>query len=210
MPKWYTSSPTLTHPSNCSQNDLVVCGQGLYAGGAAQCTTCPLSISKVFSLVASESTDLFKVTVVFEYVPYTKIGSVPKGTMAFKRSAVASENVLIAIGWPLDRKAGEEQEGDNEYVIKSRKVTRKIAETLREGEGGVGVQGYTNYCNCFAFVLVLIWIDVYCCSLDHEESVLANDKAQSMFEDYPRLQQIKKCYDPENIFHRWFPITPAA
>ena len=28
--------------------------------------------------------------------------------------------------------------------------------------------------------------------------------------NYPRLQEIKKKYDPENIFNRWYPITPAA
>jgi FAD/FMN-containing dehydrogenase len=36
------------------------------------------------------------------------------------------------------------------------------------------------------------------------------DKAQVIFgQNYPRLQKIKKRYDPENIFNKWFPITPA-
>ncbi|KAG6835269.1 hypothetical protein H0H93_003257 [Arthromyces matolae] len=36
------------------------------------------------------------------------------------------------------------------------------------------------------------------------------DKAKAAFgENYPRLQSIKKQYDPENIFNKWFPITPA-
>lgn len=37
------------------------------------------------------------------------------------------------------------------------------------------------------------------------------DKASVLFgPNYPRLQQLKKQYDPEMLFSRWFPIRPAA
>ncbi|KAL1757333.1 hypothetical protein FB107DRAFT_273126 [Schizophyllum commune] len=37
-----------------------------------------------------------------------------------------------------------------------------------------------------------------------------DDKARATFgAKYPKLQRIKKKYDPENIFNRWCPITPA-
>lgn len=36
-------------------------------------------------------------------------------------------------------------------------------------------------------------------------------KAAALFgENYPRLQEIKKKYDPDAIFNKWFVITPAA
>jgi FAD/FMN-containing dehydrogenase len=39
----------------------------------------------------------------------------------------------------------------------------------------------------------------------------ADERAKLVFaENYPKLQRIKKCYDPDNVFNKWFPITPAA
>ena len=36
------------------------------------------------------------------------------------------------------------------------------------------------------------------------------DKAKLLFRtNYPRLQQIKKKYDPDMVFNKWFVITPA-
>ena len=48
--------------------------------------------------------------------------------------------------------------------------------------------------------------------LDHspEDEQLEN-KAEALFgKNYPRLQELKKKYDPENIFNKWFAITPCA
>jgi FAD/FMN-containing dehydrogenase len=37
------------------------------------------------------------------------------------------------------------------------------------------------------------------------------DRAKLAFgSNYPKLQQVKKKYDPESVFNRWFPIIPAA
>lgn len=52
--------------------------------------------------------------------------------------------------------------------------------------------------------------------IDHDGSCNVQDlgvkksNAEILFNDnFPKLQQIKKKYDPKNIFVNWFPITPA-
>jgi FAD/FMN-containing dehydrogenase len=38
----------------------------------------------------------------------------------------------------------------------------------------------------------------------------SDEKARNGFgENYSRLQKVKKQFDPDNFFNRWFPITPA-
>jgi FAD/FMN-containing dehydrogenase len=52
------------------------------------------------------------------------------------------------------------------------------------------------------------------CTLDAEGTAGSADevkeKARIAFgENYPALQKVKKTYDPDNVFNRWFAITPA-
>ena len=45
---------------------------------------------------------------------------------------------------------------------------------------------------------------------DSADGIVKN-KAEGLFgKNYPRLQELKKKYDPENIFNKWFAITPSA
>ena len=47
------------------------------------------------------------------------------------------------------------------------------------------------------------------CILDIDGEV-SEDRAKVIFgENYPRLQKVKKEWDPDMIFNRWFPIIPA-
>jgi FAD/FMN-containing dehydrogenase len=52
-----------------------------------------------------------------------------------------------------------------------------------------------------------MFIDMICFV---DPAVAETDKAKVAFDkNYPKLQGIKKKYDPENIFNKWFPIMPA-
>jgi FAD/FMN-containing dehydrogenase len=41
------------------------------------------------------------------------------------------------------------------------------------------------------------------------ESDGTTDAAIVFGTNYPRLREIKKKYDPDNVFHKWYPIKPA-
>ena len=48
-------------------------------------------------------------------------------------------------------------------------------------------------------------------SPEEEDGVVVTNRAEAMFgKNYPKLQELKKKYDPENIFNKWFAITPSA
>lgn len=43
------------------------------------------------------------------------------------------------------------------------------------------------------------------------DGIVRASKAETNFgSNYKRLQEIKKKYDPELVFNKWFVITPAA
>jgi FAD/FMN-containing dehydrogenase len=40
---------------------------------------------------------------------------------------------------------------------------------------------------------------------------LGDERVRDVFgENYERLQKLKAKYDPDMVFHKWFPITPKA
>lgn len=44
-----------------------------------------------------------------------------------------------------------------------------------------------------------------------KEGAIPGDRSQIFFSKaYPKLQAIKKKYDPESVFNKWYPITPTA
>ena len=43
------------------------------------------------------------------------------------------------------------------------------------------------------------------------DEVISSDRTAKLYgANYKRLKQIKKKYDPELVFNKWFAITPAA
>jgi len=172
---------------NTLQNPMTFHGQGVYFKGLAHKKPDFESISKAHEKVIEigKYPD-FKGNVIFEYFPLAKIASVPNGTTAFRRDPTPS--VMVAILWKTNS-------AENSDL--ARTLAYDIAAVIKGGQSEITASqslGYSNY--------------------DPEgvpgEKETVPDKAKLVFaENYPKLQKIKKTYDPENIFNKWLPITPA-
>ncbi|KAF8897203.1 FAD binding domain-containing protein [Infundibulicybe gibba] len=112
----------------------------------------------------------------------------PSNTTAFRRDPTPS--ILISVMWAEDVP---------EKTDMARAVAYDLVNILKGGQPEMTNDqslGYSNY--------------------DPEGVVTSGNKnspkkAQLVFgPNYPRLQQIKKKYDPGNIFNKWFPIEPAV
>ncbi|KAF9559964.1 FAD-binding domain-containing protein [Agrocybe pediades] len=166
---------------NALQNGMTGHGKGVYQKGSVINRPSPSVVAKAHDKFAEivQSHQLGG-QVIYEYVSLKKINSVPVDATAFPRGLEA--NVLINISWDNTvRDASKE----------GRKYATKLTDILRGEVVDSHVPGYSNYD-------------------DSATAAIAEDKAKIAFRtNYPKLQGIKKKYDPENIFNKWFPITPA-
>ncbi|TCD69760.1 hypothetical protein EIP91_006296 [Steccherinum ochraceum] len=116
----------------------------------------------------------------FEYLPKTKINSVPADSAPFRRDLQG--NTLLVAQW---------QDDTPEKSRKAKEIVYALAKVLRtEGEG------YGNYTS----------------ESDAAPTggSVTTDRVKAMFrEHYPRLQDIKKKYDPDMVFNQWYTIIPA-
>lgn len=162
------------------------------------------SISKAFDYIQEVSGPDFKANILFEYFPLGKISAVSPEITAFRRDPTAS--ILALVMWKEDTKENSDR---------GRSVAHELAELVVAGQQGVSptqIMGYSNYgkrvLTMSGNVPLLIYV------IDPEavdgKKGSVSDKAKAVFADnYPKLQRIKKRYDPDNIFNKWFPITPA-
>ena len=76
---------------------------------------------------------------------------------------------------------------------------------LDQNEQGYGNYGTSNLVPAQPEQLIMQTLDQ---DINEKDG---KDRARSLFlENYPRLQELKKKYDPENIFNKWFAIIPSS
>ncbi|KAG5651060.1 hypothetical protein H0H81_010042 [Sphagnurus paluster] len=155
-------------------------GQAVYQKGSAHPNPKYTSIAQAYEKLISLSKPGLKVNIVFEYFPLGKVISVPQGTTAFRRDPTPT--LLLMAQW--EETSGIDTERAREITHEITSIVAGTQTELLEAERF----GYGNY----------------------DADAVTGRKAKAVFAlNYPRLQTIKKRYDPDNIFNKWFAITPA-
>ncbi|KAI9001297.1 FAD-binding domain-containing protein [Trametes punicea] len=168
------------------QNFVAGPGQNVYMKGAFAPEAFPRALlPQVFQRVVelSSSPD-YIVALLMEYVPLHAVNAVPDDATAYRRGLTS--NVLCAV---YAKRDGEDA------LAYARDAARELT-ALFAGRSEDNL-GYGNY------------------SPDSDAlptgGTVPVDKAKVLFgSNYPRLQQIKRKYDPDMLFRKWFAITPAA
>ena len=164
-------------------------------------------LDRLVSLATTTSSEIQPV-VILEFFPLKKIQSIPNGTCAFQRPKF--NNGILVMTW---------KNNTLENLKLARSIAREFASMVAIGQQKYHVQveqGYGNY-GTLVFLVQILMAGVIAADmrkLDHtqEEDGVGDvkNKAEALFrENYPRLQELKKKYDPENIFNKWFAITPS-
>ncbi|KAI0637906.1 FAD-binding domain-containing protein [Trametes polyzona] len=172
---------------NALQNEMAQPGQNAYLKGTFAPQPLPRDVLfKAFERVSALSAPAdYAFGLLLEYFPLHVANAVPDDATAYPRSL--SPNVLCSVF------AKRDDDAALAYIRDSARELVGIFEAASSGERSVG---YGNY------------------SPDSDtlptEGAVPVDKAKQLFgSNYPRLQQIKKKYDPERVFNKWFNITPA-
>jgi hypothetical protein len=137
---------------------------------------------RLLDQIVSLAASEVQAAVLVEYFFYKKIQSVPNGTCAFKRPTF---NYGVAfLTW---------KSNTPEKLQLARSIGREFASIVTISQqkylgAGEVLHGFGNYAH-------------------HPDE---DNRVEILFgENYPRLQELKKKYDPENIFNKWFAIIPG-
>ena len=138
--------------------------------------------------------------ILFEWWPNRKINSVAPDATPYRRNLNA--NSLIIVTW---------KEESQELAERAKQAAAAIKSFMPEGQG-YGNYNISKYSSFLQTEISTVGVDA-CPALQDEgpqSSGPTAGKAHGLFgEYYPRLQAVKKEYDPDVIFNKWFPITPA-
>lgn len=198
-----TSDCVFDHAFPILQNGIAVPGRNVYMRGVTQLTpkldVAQAVLKRIAELGVSDPD--VQVGMLFEYFSLAKVNSVAHDATAF-RSRGPKGNVLAQVAWANDTPEKSKRGRDIAHELTGI-ITAKEREA-HEYENS----GYGNYGRCRRIVRRAAWLTTRA-SLEGEEKV-SPEKTHKLFGDnYPKLQQIKKKYDPEMLFAKWFVIQPA-
>jgi len=121
----------------------------------------------------------FTLTVMHEYCPQDKVNSVHVDTTPYRRDLPG--HTLFVVQW---------KDNTPENALKAKEIADVYASEM--APQGEGYGNYTSESDALPAV-----------------GAIVTDKTLALFgKHYPRLQAIKKRYDPEMVFNQWYTIVP--
>ncbi|KAI5117034.1 hypothetical protein M0805_002250 [Coniferiporia weirii] len=178
---------------NAMQNDFALADRNRYMTGLLQTSIRAETATQILDAVVSASADpdsaasQLALMAAFEYFPINKVITVPRDATAFE-NRTTSQNVMVNCSWGSHETLTPE-EGLMTGRAKVHAVVRLIAGFEKDAEAAE-TRAYGNYSS--------------------EADTTSSDRSATLFgANYPRLQALKKKYDPDVVFNKWFAITPA-
>jgi hypothetical protein len=142
------------------------------------------------------------IIIVWEFINMKRAASIPVDATAYRMRA-ETPSLALVIHWQ-----GESTEATRDAKERLLKVRQIADENLKDtfvGGRGEDVTGYGNYGGYYSPLLAVVL--TFIAEPGDTQSV---DAARQLFgKNYPRLQEVKKTYDPGMLFHSWYPVQPA-
>ncbi|KAJ3519754.1 hypothetical protein NM688_g9255 [Phlebia brevispora] len=168
---------------NTVLNGMAEHGRCCWMRGVLMDETSRMLTPEIFDKVISYSEDgKFDTALMFEFLPHGKINAISPHETPYCRHLPG--NALSLVQW---------NENTPENAAKGLDLATKISSLVK-----VPGEAYGNY------------------SPDTEALPVAEDpvkpnRAKDLFrEQYPRMQEIKRKYDPDMLFNKWFVVNPVS
>ncbi|KAH8102177.1 hypothetical protein BXZ70DRAFT_1016565 [Cristinia sonorae] len=167
---------------NGLQNDFVPHGQNYFLKAVRLSRpSLEMTQSNFDKVLELSNFEELNVMLAFEYVSHAKVNSVSVDETPYRRDLPG--NAMILVTWKDD---------DPKKLQAAREAAHALAKITPEGTA------YGNFTGPDSEALPA-------------EGAIPGDRSQAYFSGaYPKLQALKKKYDPGMVFNKWYPITPAA
>ncbi|KAL5487870.1 hypothetical protein ACEPAI_5978 [Sanghuangporus weigelae] len=168
---------------NSLQNSNFPHGRNYYFQGVVQDHYSAAAAKKsAFERVCEVSSKDVSVVLGIELYPLRKVNSIPKDATAFNLRG-AESNIFSLAAWDDD---------SHEAALRGKEAAHAVTQSISISEEKPEVSNLTAYGNYLG------------------DEKLSSERSLKVFgENYPRLQQLKKKYDPDMLFSKWFKIVPA-
>ena len=186
-------------------NEMTTHGKYRYFKSVYEATPRPDVVAQEFDRLVHLTEGAVQIAVFHEYIPMQKVASVAADATAFYLREPKC-NVLVMATW---------EDNPEESLKFARMAAEELLSFASKSEKAKDDIGYGNYSTCLHQHFLITHFIIPQCIDGDERQVGSNEgqiatKSSVLFgKNYPRLQRLKKQYDPQLLFDKWFVIVPS-